>query len=147
MRKSWMTSCAFAVLAACHAHARVGPVHAGGGVDPVVEYQVKSLEPTIAFYQQLGFTLVTRNGPTAQLARDGLTLIVDAPGATAPNRIVLYVDDIRETYDRLARAGVNVRGSIEHGPGPRGTQGTLIVLHDPDGNAVELHERPKAASR
>lgn len=142
MWKSWMMSGALAVLAACHAHARVGPVHAGGGVDPVVQYQVRNLDATITFYEQLGFTLDHSDGSVAQLSRDGLTLIVNAPGASPPNRIVLYVDNIEQTYDRLARSGAGVHGPLE--PGRRSTE---IVLHDPDGNAVVLRERPQAAAR
>jgi glyoxylase I family protein len=51
------------------------------------------------------------------------------------NRIVLYVDDLRADIDRLKLAGVRFRNEVEVGPG-----GKQILIEDPDGNPIELHE-------
>lgn len=37
----------------------------------------------------------------------------------------------------LARAGVSIRNSVEKGPG-----GSQIMIDDPDGNPIELHQPP-----
>lgn len=118
-----------------------------------VRYQVTALEPSIAFYtQQLGFKLDMRTGPFAQVSRGNLALILSGPGTSGArpmpdgrrqepggwNRIVLYVDDLRANIDRLKSAGVRFRNEVEAGPG-----GSQILLDDPDGNPVELHEPPK----
>ena len=53
------------------------------------------------------------------------------------NRIVLYVDSIDATIAALKNAGSPFRNSIEVGPG-----GKQILVDDPDGNPIELHEAP-----
>jgi catechol 2,3-dioxygenase-like lactoylglutathione lyase family enzyme len=123
-----------------------------GTASAVVRYQVAAVEPSIAFYtQRLGFTLDQRTGPFARVSCGNLALILSAPGAsgTRPmpdgrrqepggwNRIVLYVDDLRSHIDRLKQAGVHCRNEIEVGPG-----GSQILIEDPDGNPIELHEGP-----
>jgi catechol 2,3-dioxygenase-like lactoylglutathione lyase family enzyme len=120
-----------------------------------VRYQVSALDPSIAFYtKQLGFKLDQKTGPFAQVSRGKLTLILSGPGTSGArpmpdgrrqepggwNRIVLYVDDLRSDIERLKRAGVHFRNNIETGPG-----GSQILVDDPDGNPIELHEAPKQA--
>ncbi len=118
----------------------------------LVRYQVAAVEPSIAFYtQQLEFTLDQRTGPFARVSRGNLGLILSGPGTSGArpmpdgrrqgpggwNRIVLYVDDLRAEIDRLRQAGVRFRNEIEVGPG-----GSQILIDDPDGNPIELHEAP-----
>lgn len=118
-----------------------------------VRYQVTAVEPSIAFYtEQLGFQLEQRTGPFAAVRRDNLRLILSGPGTsgarTLPdgrrqepggwNRILLYVDSLEAEINRLKQRGVAFRGQVETGPG-----GSQILIEDPDGNLVELHEAPK----
>lgn len=58
-----------------------------------------------------------------------------APGGW--NRIVLYVEELEAKIETLRKAGTHFRNEIEHGPG-----GTQILLDDPDGNPIELHQSP-----
>jgi glyoxylase I family protein len=53
------------------------------------------------------------------------------------NRMVLYVDDLDATIARLEQVKTRFRNAVESGPG-----GRQILLDDPDGNPVELHEAP-----
>ena len=123
----------------------------------VVRYQVRALEPSIAFYtEQLGFTLDQRTGPFAQVSRGDLRLILSGPGTSGArpmpdgrrqepggwNRIVLYVDNLRSQIDSLRPAGVRFRNDMEVGPG-----GSQILIEDPDGNPIELHEAPRPAAQ
>ncbi|HEY0818113.1 MAG TPA: VOC family protein [Rhizobacter sp.] len=115
-----------------------------------VRYQTRAMEPSIAFYtEQLGFTLDKRHGPFTQLSRGSLVLILSGEGTSGArdmpdgtkqtpggwNRIVLWVDDLKVAIERLEAAGVRFRNEIEAGPG-----GSQILLVDPDGNLVELHQ-------
>ena len=121
--------------------------------DAAVRYQVRATDPSIAFYtQQLGFKLDKRNGPFAQVSRGNLALILSGPGTSGArdmpdghkqepggwNRIVLWVDDLQANITRLKQAGVHFRNQIEVGPG-----GSQILIDDPDGNPIELHEAAK----
>jgi glyoxylase I family protein len=54
------------------------------------------------------------------------------------NRIVLYVDSLASTIAELTGAGAHFRNDVEVGPG-----GKQILVDDPDGNPVELHEGPR----
>lgn len=123
-----------------------------------VRYQVTAVEPSIAFYtEQLGFKLDRQTGPFAEVSRGNLRLILSGPGTSGArpmpdgrrqepggwNRIVLYVDDLEAQIDRLKQQGVRFRNLIEVGPG-----GSQILLDDPDGNPVELHQAaPQSAHR
>jgi catechol 2,3-dioxygenase-like lactoylglutathione lyase family enzyme len=117
-----------------------------------VRYQVMAVEPSIAFYtQQLGFGLDKRAGPFAQVSRGSLVLILSGPGTSGGrdmpdglkqqpggwNRIVLWVDDLHSEIARLRQADVRFRNEVEVGPG-----GSQILIEDPDGNPVELHQEP-----
>ena len=54
------------------------------------------------------------------------------------NRIVLYVEDLDASIGALEKAHTHLRNGIESGPG-----GRQILLDDPDGNPIELHEAPR----
>jgi catechol 2,3-dioxygenase-like lactoylglutathione lyase family enzyme len=118
-----------------------------------VRYQVTAPERSIAFYtEQLGFKLDQHTGPFAAVSRGSLRLILSGPGTSGArpmpdgrkqepggwNRILLYVDDLRAEIERLKPRGVRFRNEIESGPG-----GSQILIEDPDGNLLELHEAPK----
>ena len=120
----------------------------------VVRYQVSNLERSVDFYtQRLGFHVVRQAGPIAAIARGKLDLILSSPQASggrampdgsrqAPggwNRIVLYVPELAPMIADLERAQVHFRNTVEEGPG-----GRQILVDDPDGNPIELHEAPKA---
>jgi glyoxylase I family protein len=118
----------------------------------IVRYQVAELERSVAFYtEHLGFELLYRGGPIATIKRGALHILLSAPAASggrpmpdgarqAPggwNRIVLYVDDLSASISSLEKARVHFRNAVESGPG-----GKQILLDDPDGNPIELHEAP-----
>lgn len=115
-----------------------------------VRYQVRSLDPSVAFYtKQLGFRLDMRNGPFAQVSRGDLALVLSSPGTSGArdmpdgrkqepggwNRIVVWVDDLQADIAKLRKAGIHFRNDLERGPG-----GSQILIDDPDGNPIELHE-------
>jgi glyoxylase I family protein len=120
----------------------------------VVRYQVADVDRSFAFYTELlGF----RPGPTprapviASVARGDLVLLLGGPESSgsrpmpdgrrqAPggwNRIVLYVDDLTAEIAKLRDARVRFRNEVERGPG-----GSQVLIEDPDGNPIELHESP-----
>jgi glyoxylase I family protein len=120
----------------------------------VVRYQVGDVERAVAYYtQRLAFNLVQRAGPVAIVSRGELHLLLSGPGASGSralpqgqqqepggsNRIVLYVDDLHATIDALKSVGARFRNDVEVGPG-----GKQILVEDPDGNPVELHEAPRS---
>lgn len=117
----------------------------------VVRYQVADIERSLAFYtEQLGFAFEQRSGSVfASVTRGSLRLLLGGPGSSGSrpmpngrrqepggwNRIVLFVEDLTTQIAALEKAGVRFRNEIETGPG-----GKQILLEDPDGNPVELHE-------
>lgn len=118
-----------------------------------VRYQVNALEPSIAFYtQKLGFKLDKQSGPFAQVSRGNLQLILSGPGTSGArdmpdgrkqesggwNRILLWVDDLQATIAKLKRSDVDFRNEVESGPG-----GSQILIDDPDGNPIEIHQPAK----
>jgi glyoxylase I family protein len=118
----------------------------------VVRYQVKDVERAVAFYtQQVGFDQTQRSGPVTILSRGNLHLLLSGPGSSgsrpmpdgrpqAPggwNRIVVYVDNLDSTVATMKASSVQFRNTVEVGPG-----GKQILVEDPDGNPVELHEAP-----
>jgi glyoxylase I family protein len=139
--------------------AMAGP--AGGPGQPpgprlaVVRYQVADVDRAAAFYTELlGFRLEQKpNGAFGSVTLDSLRLLLSGPGSSgarpmpdgtpqAPggwNRITLYVDDLDARIEALRRAAVHFRNTIEVGPG-----GRQILIDDPDGNPIELHEAPPA---
>jgi glyoxylase I family protein len=58
------------------------------------------------------------------------------------NRIVIYVADLEALTVSLRNAGVRFRNQVEVGPG-----GKQILIGDPDGNPIELHEAPATPRR
>jgi hypothetical protein len=58
------------------------------------------------------------------------------------NRIVIFIDELESRIERLRTAGTRFRNEIEVGPG-----GKQILIEDPDGNPVELHELPSRKGR
>ena len=117
-----------------------------------VRYIVSDVDRSITFYtQQLGFHVDQKAGTAfASVSRGNLQLILSGPGSSGArpmpdgrrqepggyNRIVLYVDDLASTMDRLKGAGTRFRNQVESGPG-----GKQIQIEDPDGNPIELHQR------
>jgi catechol 2,3-dioxygenase-like lactoylglutathione lyase family enzyme len=119
-----------------------------------VRYQVTDIERSIAFYtERLGFSLDTQVGKAfASVSRGKLRLILGGPGSSGArpmpdgrkqepggwNRILIYVDSLDTEIHRLRKVGVPFRNEIEAGPG-----GRQILVEDPDGNPIELHEAAK----
>jgi catechol 2,3-dioxygenase-like lactoylglutathione lyase family enzyme len=118
---------------------------------PTVRYMVKDVDAAVAFYtKHLSFTLKQQFGPNiAILARDGLTLWVAGPNASAGrpmpdgrkpepggwNRFVIEVSDLPKVVAQLRQGGASFRNDIVEGPG-----GKQILLEDPSGNVIELFE-------
>lgn len=120
----------------------------------VVRYQVQDVARSVAFYtQHLGFRRTFGAGPVAVVSRGDLHLLFSGPessgsrpmpdgGRQGPggwNRIVLYVESLDSTVAALKAAGARFRNDVEVGPG-----GKQILVDDPDGNPVEIHEGPRA---
>ena len=119
-----------------------------------VRYQIPDVERAIEFYtRQLGFTLEMTSGSAfGAVALGNLRLILSGPGSSGArpmpdgrkqqpggwNRILVYVDDLEEWIRSLKAAGVIFRNTIEIGPG-----GSQILIEDPAGNPIELHQAPK----
>lgn len=118
-----------------------------------VRYQVADIERAIAFYtQHLGFQPAEKFAAAfAAVRRGSLRLILSGPGSSGSrpmpdgrrqepggwNRIVLYVDELTSQMQSLRTAGVRFRNEVEVGPG-----GSQILIEDPDGNPIELHQPP-----
>ena len=119
----------------------------------VVRYQVQDVDRAVAFYtQHLGFQLTQqRLGPIAIVSRGNLHLLLSGPGSSGSrpmpdgrrqepggwNRVVLYVESLDSIIPTLTRAAARFRNEVEVGPG-----GKQILVEDPDGNPIELHEAP-----
>jgi catechol 2,3-dioxygenase-like lactoylglutathione lyase family enzyme len=114
-----------------------------------VRYIVNDVDAAIEFYRDtLDFDLELHPAPGfARLSRNGLTLLLNTPGAGGAgraggdpkpggwNRFQLTVDDIESVVDRLKQADVTFRGELVEGQG-----GKQILVEDPSGNPVELFE-------
>src|SRR5690606_6360497 len=117
-----------------------------------VRYIVDDVDAAVAFYTtHLGFEVRMRPAPGfAMLARETLTLLLNAPGAggggqTLPdgsvpapggwNRFQIEVDDLGATVARLREAGAAFRSDVLVGRG-----GRQALLQDPAGNLVELFQ-------
>jgi catechol 2,3-dioxygenase-like lactoylglutathione lyase family enzyme len=123
-----------------------------------VRYQVADIERAASFYRdRLGFQLTERFGSAfGAVTRGNLRLILSGPGSSgsrpmpdgqpqAPggwNRILIYVDDLAATIVPLQKSGVRFRNQVEAGPG-----GKQILIEDPDGNPIELHEAAKESPK
>jgi catechol 2,3-dioxygenase-like lactoylglutathione lyase family enzyme len=117
---------------------------------PTVRYIVRDVDAALAFYTALGFVLVDRWGPPfAIVARDGLSLWLSGPGSSATRplpdgtepapggwtRLVIEIDDLDATVERLRWQGVRFRSEPISGPG-----GRQVLVEDPSGNPVELFQ-------
>jgi catechol 2,3-dioxygenase-like lactoylglutathione lyase family enzyme len=116
-----------------------------------VRYLVDDVDRTLPFYvDQIGFSVVERYGPAIAIVRlDDLELWLAGPTSSAArpmpdgrvpapggwNRLVVRVDDLDATVERLRSAGTPFRNDIVTGPG-----GRQILAEDPAGNVVELFE-------
>ncbi len=114
-----------------------------------VRYIVDDVDAAMAFYRDhLGFEVTMHPAPGfAALTRDGLQLLLNAPGAggagqaggtPAPggwNRFQVTIDDLESTVERLRADGAAFRGDIVEG-----NAGNQILVEDPSGNPVELFE-------
>jgi catechol 2,3-dioxygenase-like lactoylglutathione lyase family enzyme len=122
----------------------------------VVRYQVQDVDRAVAFYTQLlGFRLTQRAGPVAIVSRGDLHLLLSGPASSGSRpmpdgrrqepggwtRVVLYVESLDSILTALSGAAVQFRNEVEAGPG-----GKQILVDDPDGNPVELHEGPRSTS-
>lgn len=116
----------------------------------VVRYQVKDVDRSVTFYaRQLGFQVNVKTEMFAAVSRGDLNLLLGGPGTSGSrpmpdgrrqgpggwNRIVLYVDILDAAVADLKAAGARFWNEVEAGPG-----GRQILVEDPDGNPVELHE-------
>jgi glyoxylase I family protein len=119
-----------------------------------VRYQIANVERATEFYtRHLGFTVEGPRSPAfASLALGNLRLLMSGPGSSGArpmpdgrkqaaggwNRILVYVEDLEARIKSLKDAGVPFRNAVESGPG-----GSQIMIEDPDGNPIELHQPPK----
>jgi catechol 2,3-dioxygenase-like lactoylglutathione lyase family enzyme len=116
-----------------------------------VRYMVSDVDAAVAFYTNvLEFELVEQFGPAIAMVRRGdLTLWLAGPVSSAArpmpdgsqpvpggwNRIVIEVDDIEASVERLRAIGIGFRNEIVTGPG-----GRQVLAEDPSGNVIELFQ-------
>jgi catechol 2,3-dioxygenase-like lactoylglutathione lyase family enzyme len=115
-----------------------------------VRYMVDDVDKAVAFYtSMLGFEVLNRFPPFADITRGRLRLLLSGPASSAGrpmpdgerpgpggwNRIHLIVQDIAAEVARLREAGASFRNEIIKGPG-----GQQILLLDPAGNVIELFQ-------
>lgn len=114
-----------------------------------VRYIVDDVDAAVASYRdRLGFAVEMHPAPGfAALSKDGLRLVLNAPGAGgagtaggAPrpggwNRFRLSFEDLDAVVGKLEEAGATFRGGAVEGRG-----GRQILVADPAGNVVELFQ-------
>ena len=98
----------------------------------------------------LDFQMEQQFGPAiAMLERDGVTLLVSGPMASASrpmpdgaqpapggwNRILIDFDDLESVVSQLKENGVQFKNEIIEGPG-----GKQTLCLDPSGNVIELFQ-------
>jgi glyoxylase I family protein len=129
-----------------------------GGAIAAVRYQIKDIDRAIKFYTEvLDFKLEQKTGAIfAMVSRGALQLVLSGPGTSGArpmpdgrkqepggwNRIILYVSDLNAEIETLKTAGARFRNTVEVGPG-----GKQILVEDPDGNPIELHEGGAGAAK
>ena len=96
-----------------------------------MRYLVRAVDPSITFYQGLGFELIEQYGPAMAILRR------DEPGGW--NRVVIETADLEGLVARLRAGGAVFRNEIITGPG-----GRQILVEDPSGNIIELFETSRA---
>jgi hypothetical protein len=93
------------------------------------------------------------SGPIAIVTQGDLHLLFSGPGSSGSrpmpdghrqepggwNRVVLYVESLDSIIATLTGAAAHFRNEAEVGPG-----GKQVLVDDPDGNPIELHEAPQA---
>ncbi len=136
-----------------HPHSEQSAIFSPSTTAAVVRYQVQDVDRSVALYtQHLGFQLTQRSGPVAIVSRGDLHLLFSSPASSGSrpmpdgrrqepggwNRVVLYVENLDSAVTALTDAGAHFRNEVEVGPG-----GKQILVDDPDGNPVELHEGPR----
>jgi len=136
-----------------------GQSKAGGGTAiAAVRYQIKDVDRAIKFYTEvLDFKVEQKTGTIfAMVSRGALQLVLSGPGTSGArpmpdgrkqepggwNRIILYVPDLNAAIEKLKTAGAHFRNTVEVGPG-----GKQILVEDPDGNPIELHEGGAGAAK
>lgn len=100
---------------------------------------VTDMEASIAFYEELGFEVAYRGGPTwtAFQGRDGVLALHLLDQLPAPGRVAVSLvagTGLEETIEQLATAGIEA-DPIESQPFGRST-----VVRDPDGLAIQINE-------
>jgi glyoxylase I family protein len=119
-----------------------------------IRYLVKDVTRSIAFYtENLGFKIQQDARPAfASVSLGDLRLLLSGPESSGArpmpdgrrpepggwNRVVLDVDRLADRVAKLKETGHRFRNDIIAGPG-----GKQIILEDPDGNPIELHEYPR----
>ena len=112
-------------------------------------YIVDDVAEAMAFYRDLlDFEVVMNPGPGfAALSRDGVKLLLNAPGAGGAgraggdpepggwNRIQVEVENLEVLMERLRTRGASFRGEMVEGTG-----GNQVLVEDPSGNPVELFQ-------
>lgn len=117
----------------------------------IMRYIVNDVAESVKFYvDRLGFQELQRFGPAmAIVERHGLRLWLAGPAASASrpmpdgrrpepggwNRLVVEVDDLNATVERLRGEGVAFRNNPITGPG-----GSQVLIDDPSGNPIELFQ-------
>ncbi len=115
-------------------------------------YIVNDVDESVEFYTaNLGFALKQQFGPAvALLERDGITLIVSGPIASASRpmpdgtipepggwaRFQIVVDDIEVEIARLKENGVQFKNALFESQGRK-----QILCLDPSGNIIELFQQ------
>ena len=100
---------------------------------------VTNMERSIAFYEQLGFSVAYRGGPvwTAFEGLDGvlaLHLVEELPPAGRVAVSLVSSETLEEVLPTLSAAGIEST-PIESQPFGRST-----IVHDPDGLAIQINE-------
>ncbi|OLS26071.1 MAG: hypothetical protein HeimC2_16930 [Candidatus Heimdallarchaeota archaeon LC_2] len=118
-----------------------------------VRYLVFDVEKSVKFYTSLlGFELKKNFGRFAMITKDDLEIWVSGPETTGAmpmpngdkpvpggwNRIVVVVENINETVDRLKSEGVVFLNEVLSGVG-----GSQVLIEDPSGNPIEIFEWAK----
>jgi catechol 2,3-dioxygenase-like lactoylglutathione lyase family enzyme len=114
-------------------------------------YMVSDVDAAVAFYTTLlDFELEEQFGPAmAIVRRNDATLWLAGPSSSAArpmpdgsqpvpggwNRIVIEVEDIAASVERMRSSGVLLRNEIVTGPG-----GKQVLVEDPSGNPIELFQ-------
>jgi catechol 2,3-dioxygenase len=114
-----------------------------------VSLTVSDLTRSLAFYNQLGFKLLDRNGKAARIGAPGRDLVIlnEVPDArpvtpsTGLYHFAVLVPSRKElgyVLKQIARRQIPVQGFADHGVSE------AIYLPDPDGNGIEIYrDRPR----